>query len=102
MTFVVNQLIVQAIREKRRLRFTYNGVARLAEPQRYGQGKKGTELLRVHQLTGASQSKPLFDVSKMKNLAATDDFFARPGPNYKKNDSAMRVIFCQLKVDGDV
>ncbi|MEO8922789.1 MAG: hypothetical protein ABI330_08175 [Caldimonas sp.] len=68
MTFVVNQLVVQAIREKRRLRFIYNGTARLAEPQCYGQETKGTELLRVHQVTGGSQSEPLFDVSKMKNL----------------------------------
>ncbi len=97
----MNQLIVQAIRHQRRLRFVYNGIGRLAEPQCYGQGTKGTELLRVHQISGGSQREPLFDVSKMRKLAATDEFFAKPGPNYKKNDSAMRVIFCQLD-DGAV
>jgi hypothetical protein len=100
----VNPVIVQAIREKRRLRFIYHGTARLGEPQCYGQGRKGTELLRVYQITGGAPVEPLFDVSKMKKLVLTDEFFTRPGPNYKKNDSAMRLIFCQLEDedDGDV
>jgi hypothetical protein len=25
-----------------------------------------------------------------------DESFNRPGPHYKKNDSAMKLIFCQL------
>ena len=92
----MNHILVEAIRDKRRLRFTYNGTTRLAEPQCYGIGTKGTELLRVHQLRGGSEREPLFDVSKMTDLVALDEFFARPGPNYKKNDSAMKTIFCQL------
>ncbi len=92
----MNQTIVDAIRQKRRLRFTYNGTTRLAEPQCYGTGTKGTELLRVHQVHGGSQREPLFDIAKMQDLVALDEFFARPGPNYTKNDSAMTTIFCQL------
>ena len=92
----MNKIIANAIREKRRLRFTYNGKARLAEPQCYGVGTRGTELLRIHQLQGGSQREPLFDVSKMRDLIALDEHFLKPGPNYKKNDSAMVTIFCQL------
>ena len=92
----MNPVIADAIRQKRRLRFTYNGTARLAEPQCYGIGTRGTELLRVHQIEGGAQREPLFNVSKMKDLVALDQFFTRPGPNYKKNDSAMVTIFCQL------
>ena len=92
----MNQAIVKSIRERRRLRFTYNGKTRLAEPQCYGIGTRGTELLRVHQIQGGSQREPLFAVSKMEDLAVLDEFFAKPGPNYKKNDSAMREIYCQL------
>jgi hypothetical protein len=92
----MNQVIVESIRARRRLRFTYNGTTRLAEPQCYGIGTKGTELLRVHQLQGGSQREPLFDVAKIRDLVALDEFFTRPGPNYKKNDSAMTTIFCQL------
>ena len=92
----MNQTIVDSIRQKRRLHFTYNGTTRIAEPQCYGIGTRGTELLRVYQIEGGSQREPLFDVSKIKDLFALDEFFTRPGPHYKKNDSAMATIFCQL------
>ena len=92
----MNPIIVDAIRSKRRLRCTYNGKARLIEPQCYGIGTKGTELLRVRQLQGGTEPEPLFTVSKIEDLIPLDEFFTRPGPNYKKNDSAMKTIFCQL------
>lgn len=93
---VVNPAIVDAINGKRRLSFTYNGRPRLAEPQCYGIGTRGTELLRVHQIRGGEQREPLFDVSKMRDLVALDEHFTNPGPNYKRNDSAMKTIFAQL------
>ena len=92
----MNEIIVDSIRKRRRLRFTYNGKTRIAEPQCYGIGAKGTELLRVHQIEGGTQREPLFDVSRMEDLVALNEVFSKPGPNYKKNDSAMRTIFCQL------
>jgi len=88
--------IVYAIEHKRRLRFTYNGKPRLVEPQCYGIGTKGTELLRVHQLRGGSEREPLFTVAKIGELEVLDEVFSEPGPNYKRNDSAMREIYCQL------
>jgi hypothetical protein len=92
----MNPIIVASILERRRLRFMYRGKPRLVEPQCYGIGTRGTELLRAYQLQGGSQPEPLFDVSKMSDLVMLDDVFDKPGPNYKKNDSAMREIFCQL------
>jgi len=92
----MNQMIVEAIRKRRRLRFTYNEKIRIAEPQCYGIGVKGTELLRVRQIKGGTQREPLFDVSKIGGLVVLDEVFTQPGPNYKKNDSAMTTIFCQL------
>lgn len=93
----MNDLIATAIHDKRRLSFVYHGRQRTAEPQCYGIGHKGTELLRVHLIQGiGSQREPLFDVAKMADLALLKETFAKPGPNYKKNDSAMRTIFCQL------
>lgn len=85
-----------AIEQKRRLRFLYNGRARLVEPQCYGIGTRGTELLRVHQLQGGQEREPLFDVSRITGLQVLDEVFDRPGPNYKKDDSAMKTIFAQL------
>lgn len=92
----MNELITAAILQRRRLRFTYHGEERLVEPQCYGLGTRGTELLRAHQLRGGEASEPLFDVAKMGNLRLLEETFSRPGPNYRKNDSAMRTIFCQL------
>lgn len=74
----------------------YNGKSRLVEPQCYGIGTRGTELLRAHQLQGGLQREPLFDVSRIVDLEVLDETFDRPGPNYKKNDSAMKAIFAQL------
>jgi hypothetical protein len=93
---VMNQVIVESINSKRRLSFTYDGKARIAEPQCYGIGTRGTELLRVHQIQGGAQPEPLFDVSKIRDLVALDEHFTKPGPNYKRNDSAMKIIFAQL------
>ncbi|HET7527444.1 MAG TPA: hypothetical protein VFK10_15990 [Burkholderiaceae bacterium] len=80
-----------------RLRFIYSGKARLAEPQCYGIGHRGTELLRVYLLQGVGQqAESLFDVAKISDLRMLDETFSRPGPNYKENDSAMKIIFAQL------
>ncbi len=92
----VQETISESIRTRRRLRFTYNGKARVVEPQCYGIGARGTELLRVHQLRGGDPREPLFDVSRMQGLSMLDETFEKPGPNYKKNDSAMARIICQL------
>jgi len=92
----MNQIIVDAINGKRRLSFIYNGRTRIVEPQCYGIGSKGTELLRVHQIQGGVQREPLFDVSQMRDLTALDQHFTQPGPNYKKNDTAMTTIIAQL------
>ena len=58
--------------------------------------RRGNELLRVHQLRGCEQREPLFEVGQMERLAVLEERFTRPGPNYKRNDSAMKTIFCQL------
>jgi hypothetical protein len=92
----LHRTIVTSIETRRRLQFIYNGRARLVEPQCYGIGTKGTELLRVHQLRGGGEKEPLFNVSKIRGLVALDETFAAPGPNYKRDDSAMVTIFAQL------
>jgi hypothetical protein len=92
----MDSILVMAIEQKRRLRFLYKGRTRFVEPQCYGIGTRGTELLRVHQLQGGKEREPLFDVSKIVDLQVLDEVFDRPGPNYKRDDSAMKTIFAQL------
>ncbi|HVF16578.1 MAG TPA: hypothetical protein VNA21_06685 [Steroidobacteraceae bacterium] len=88
--------LVDAILQKRRVAFIYNGKPREIEPQCYGIGHKGTELLRAYQPRGGSESEPLFDLAKTSEVVVLDEHFTRPGPNYKRNDSAMKHIFAQL------
>jgi hypothetical protein len=92
----VNQLILESIRTRHRLRCLYKAKMRIVEPQCYGIGRKGTELLRVHQLQGGDEREPLFDVSKIEDLVMLDETFTEPGPNYKRNDSAMKTVIAQL------
>ena len=92
----MNQIFVQAIQQKRRLRFSYHGKTRLAEPQCYGVGHRSNELLRVHQIRTGSEREPLFNVAEMSDVVLLDEVFTKPGPNYKRDDSAMKIIFCQL------
>ena len=49
----MNPLFMQAIAQKRRLRFMYHGTPRLVEPQCDGIGHKGTELRGARQLREA-------------------------------------------------
>jgi len=93
----MNKLFCNAIAQKRRLRFNYHGVTRLVEPQCYGVGHRGTELLRVYQGRRGSQPEPLYNVAEMQDLELLDEVFTKPGPHYKKNDSAMKFIYCQLE-----
>jgi hypothetical protein len=92
----MHEELINAIHLHHRIQFIYNGVLRIGEPQCYGVGNKGTTLLRVYVLQGSSQPEPLFDVSKIKDLVLLDTFFTKPGPNYKKGDSAMKVIYAEL------
>jgi hypothetical protein len=92
----LHQTLIASICDRRRLRFVYNAKIRRVEPQCYGIGTRGTELLRVYQLEGGEQREPLFDVAKITDLSILEETFSKPGPNYKKDDLAMVTIFCQL------
>jgi hypothetical protein len=91
----MNLLLCTAIHLRRRISFNYHGRLRVAEPQCYGISTAGKEALRVFLIRGV-RSEPLFTVTEMQDIKLLDETFERPGPNYKKDDSAMKSIFCQL------
>ena len=92
----MNTTLIQAITQKRRLRMVYKGQPRRVEPQCYGIGNPGRELLRVYLPDGGKVLEPLFLVAGIKRLELLDEVFTHPGPNYKRGDSAMKVIFAEL------
>ena len=86
-----------AIDDKRRISFVYHEKPRIAEPQCYGISTAGKEALRVFLIEGVSRERePLFTVAEMEGLTLLKETFTKPGPNYKRGDSAMRFIFCEL------
>lgn len=92
----MNDTIHCAITNKQRMRFIYHDRLRITEPQCYGVSSTGKEVVRVYQISGGAQREPLFEVAKMENLSLINEYFTEPGPNYKRDDSAMKEIFCQL------
>lgn len=97
----MNQMIIDAIQQKKLLSLSYDGIARTVEPHAYGVSSKGNELLRCYQIRGGHNSeKPhvwdLLTVSKIVALADTGESFGSARPDYKQNDKAMQTIYAQL------
>jgi hypothetical protein len=97
----VNKEIVIAIQEQAVLQFVYNGEERVVEPQAYGIGLSGREVLRARQIGGGSQSgqfliAKLFDVEKISGLKETGEHFRQALPQHNPKDSAMRKVFISL------
>ena len=90
------EVIAASIAAKRRLSFTYNGRMRLVEPQCLGLGAKRQRAFARTPAQRGHGGEPLFMVAKMSDVVVLDDHFSRPGPNYKKGDSAMKTIFAEL------
>jgi hypothetical protein len=85
-----------AVINKRRLEFFYNGTKRTGEPQCYGINTRDNEAIRMYQIEGGSKPEELLLVDKIKAYKILNEHFTKPGPNYKRDDSAMKEIFVQL------
>jgi predicted DNA-binding transcriptional regulator YafY len=98
----MNQQICDAIRERRLVQFYYEGHQRIVQPHAYGIHKDTkNDVLRAYQIGGYSSSGNipgwrLYKVSKISNIKITDKTFENPAPGYRKNDSAMSYIYCQI------
>lgn len=98
----MNQSICQAISEKRLLSLSYHWGHRVVEPHAYGLNDNGHELLRVYQVSGASDSgKPsgwkLLRLDEVANIQLLDDFFHEPRQGYKRGDKALDSRkYCEL------
>ena len=90
------QIICDAITNKQRIRFYYHEKERIGEPQCCGISTAEKEVVRVHLLKGGSRTEQLFEVRQINCLEVLNEFFSKPGPNYKENDLAMKGIYCQL------
>lgn len=97
----MNNVICQAIQEKRLLDFTYEGHHRVVEPHAYGVNTKDHNALRCYQVGGSSDSHKqpywrLFLESEIRGLTMLPQQFANARQGYKRNDKDLERIFCQL------
>jgi hypothetical protein len=94
--------LTSAIRQRRLVEFTYDGLERVVVPAAYGRNNNtGNELLRGYQVRGRDAARPIpawsvFRVDKIVGGRVLDEQFADDPPGYQPGDSAMDVIFAQL------
>jgi len=93
--------IIDAIRNRQVLEFSYNGQPRIVEPQTYGISTAGHPTLRGYQRTGGSVSGytkglRLFELTKISELRHTAERFAKAQPEHNPDDSAMSKVIISL------
>lgn len=93
--------ICDAIRDRKLLEFYYDGHIRKVEPHTLGVSKKGNDLLAAYQVSGGSKDGRVpdwkqFNLEKIESLKTLDEIFYAPRPDYKKGDSRMTEIYCEL------
>lgn len=96
----MNQIVIQAIKERHILELRYHGWSRVVESHAYGRDKSGDEVLRCYQVTGGSVSGEssgwkLLKLSAITSLNMGDKGFT-PRLDYKRNDRDMTAIFVQI------
>jgi hypothetical protein len=94
-------LVCQAVRQRKVIRFHYDGGTRDIEPHIHGTGKDGEELLRGYQVSGFSRSGQsegwkTFRLDEVRAMALTDRVFASPRIGYEPDDPLMSSIHCRL------
>ena len=100
-TSAVSSLVCQAIRERRVLRFHYDGGTRDVEPHCHGSGKEDQELLIGYQVSGFSRSGERFGwktfrMDEVRALTVKDESFPGPRPGYNPADVKISAIHCHL------
>lgn len=96
----MNELICQAIRQRRLLELRYHNHTRVVAPHVYGVDTTGDELLSCYQVWGGSEGGEAagwksFKVAGLSELKLTTRRFG-PRPEYRQGDRALRDIYCEV------
>lgn len=94
------QKIINAIRNREMLSFSYTGLIRVVQPAAVGVSLAGNDVLRCFQTEGghitSGHEWDLCEVSKISNLRATGKCFSGEPPLYKRGDKKMSSIYAEL------
>lgn len=96
-----NQVIIEAIKNKRVLSVTYKDATRLVIPHAYGVDKNGGLKLRGYQIEGSDASETptgwrLFNESDITGLTVTAQSFTAPSAGYKAGDKTLATVIAEL------
>jgi len=96
----VRKLIINAIKNRQILSFSYGGYAKVVEPHAVGISGTGKVILRCYQTQGGHVTSghdwDLCETSKISNLALTGKNFVNVRPGYKKGNKGMSRIYAEL------
>ena len=96
----MNYRIIEAIENRKVIKFYYENKLRIVEPHCYGITLAGNEGLRAFQIGGHSSSGKMgwkmYDLSKVANIETLEDTFPTPRLGYKKGDKGMDEIYAEL------
>lgn len=97
----MNDIIIEAIENRKLLEFYYNDHFRVVEPHTFGVSSKGNDNLSAFQIDGTSernngQDWGLFSIDKMDGLKILNENFEGTRPKYSKGDSRMIEIYKEL------
>jgi hypothetical protein len=97
----LHAILLQAIREKRVLRFTYRGHARVVEPHAYGRNTKGDAVLHAFQTEGGSASRPppgwrTFSADAIESPELGERTFAQAHDGYSPNELRLDPLWAEV------
>jgi predicted DNA-binding transcriptional regulator YafY len=89
----VNQIILSAVRDRRRIRFWYDNEFHTVEPHCYGRNADGSQSLIGYQL--GRNAWRSFHVVFMTRVSPMDETFG-PRPNYSRDVHGIGEVFAQV------
>jgi hypothetical protein len=94
----IGQIIMEAIKLRKVIEFSYNALPRFVEPYCYGISFADNDVLRGYQISvdsskGASIGWKLFTVNKIGDIKITNITFKNLRPGYNPKDSSMKKIY---------
>jgi len=95
----MQDVICQAIREKRLLELEYEGRAYRVAPHIYGIDAAGDELLSCYHVWGGTDGEPAgwkaFKLTAVSQVCLTSKRFA-PRPEHQRDNGHIARVFCQV------
>lgn len=95
----MQDVICQAIKEKRLLELHHDGRILRVAPHIYGIDATGDELLSCYQVWGGTGGEPAgwrsFRLTEISQIELTSKRFA-PWPEHQRNEGAIARVFCQV------